>query len=164
MTDIFTPKQRSRIMSRIRSRNTKPELMVRRFLWRHGFRYRLCVKGLPGRPDIVMRKLKVAIFVNGCFWHGHETHKRQAPRTNIAYWEKKIEDNKRRDIENGIKLRQRGWTVITIWECELAPSRREATLERLLETLRLLRGEPYHRTDLQDLDIAAEPEYPYNPS
>lgn len=150
-------------MSRIRSRNTRPEMAVRRYLWRQGYRYRLCVRKLPGRPDIVIRRLKVAIFVNGCFWHGHG-HITRRPDTNAAYWSSKIEGNKRRDIENGIKLRQMGWTVITIWECELAPKRRDATLARLGEALRLLQASPYERTDNQDLSLAAEPPSDYFPS
>lgn len=164
MTDIVSPQTRSRIMSRIRSRNTRPEMTVRRYLWREGFRYRLCVGKLPGRPDIVMRKLKVAIFVNGCFWHGHEVHGKEGPKTNKEYWSAKIEANKKRDIENGIKLRQMGWTVITIWECELSPKNQQETLERLGETLRMLKASPYKRTDLQDLNLAAEPPASYNPS
>ena len=150
-------------MSRIHSRNTRPEMTVRRFLWREGYRYRLCVGKLPGRPDIVMRSIKVAIFVNGCFWHGHE-HLRRSPQTNAEYWSKKIETNRRRDMENGIKLRHMGWTVITIWECELTAARRADTLRRLAETLRLLGASPYRRTDLEDLSIAADPPADYQPS
>ncbi|MDE7376885.1 MAG: very short patch repair endonuclease [Muribaculaceae bacterium] len=164
MTDRLTPEQRSHVMSRIRSRNTRPEMVVRRFLWSEGYRYRLCVGKLPGRPDIVMRKLKVAIFINGCFWHGHDAHKRHTPKSNVDYWSKKIENNKRRDIENGIRLRSMGWTVITIWECELAPKLRAATLAALGETLRLLASTPYRRTDSDALNIAAEPEFSYSPS
>ena len=164
MADRITPQQRSRIMSRIRSKDTRPELIVRRFLWSMGYRYRLCVSKLPGKPDIVIRRLKVAICVNGCFWHGHSAHKMHAPETNAEYWKKKIETNKRRDIEVGIKLREKGWTVITIWECELTAKRRQQTLDRLGETLRLLGGYPYTRTDSQDLQVAAEPPFDYNPS
>lgn len=161
--DIVSKQQRSKIMSRIRSRNTRPEMAVRRYLWRQGYRYRLCVRKLPGKPDIVIRRLKVAIFVNGCFWHGHG-HIDRRPSTNAAYWEQKIENNKRRDVENGIKLRQMGWTVITIWECELTPRHREATLARLGEALRMLAASPYNRTDNDDLSLAAEPPADYFPS
>lgn len=164
MTDIVTPQQRSYVMSRIRSRNTRPELTVRRHLWREGFRYRLCVRQLPGRPDIVIRKLKVAIFVNGCFWHGHTAHTMHVPHTNTEYWTAKIERNRQRDVEVGIKLRQMGWTVITLWECELSVKRRHETLERLSETLRLLARKPYPLTPQQDLSIAAEPPADYAPS
>lgn len=161
--DIVSKQQRSRIMSRIRSRNTRPEMAVRRYLWRQGYRYRLCVRKLPGRPDIVLRRLKVAIFVNGCFWHGHG-HITRRPDNNAAYWQQKIEGNRQRDIENGIKLRQMGWTVITIWECELAPKRRDSTLARLGEALRMLQASPYERTDSEDLSLAAEPPSDYFPS
>lgn len=164
MTDIITPQQRSYVMSRIRSRNTRPELVVRRYLWREGYRYRLCVRRLPGRPDIVIRRLKVAIFVNGCFWHGHTAHKMHMPQTNTEYWAAKIERNRQRDVEIGIKLRQMGWTVITLWECELTAKRRQETLERLNETLRLLSNKPYPLTPQQDLNIAAEPQPDYSPS
>ncbi len=164
MTDIISPQQRSYVMSRIRGRNTRPELIVRRYLWRLGYRYRLCVSKLPGKPDIVLRKFKVAIFVNGCFWHGHTTHTVHIPHTNTEYWTTKIERNRQRDIENGIKLRHMGWTVITIWECELTAKRRQATLDRLVEALRLLSRAPYPLTPQQDLSIAAEPPTDYNPS
>lgn len=161
MTDILTPEQRSHVMSKIRSRNTRPELIVRKFLWGQGYRYRLCVKKLPGRPDIVIRRLKVAIFVNGCFWHGHKTHIHRLPSSNTEYWKNKINNNQKRDLENGIKLRHMGWTVITIWECELSPRRREETLMRLEETLKMLARAPYQRSDLDDLNLAAEP-IPYS--
>ncbi len=164
MTDKITPQQRSYVMSRIRSRNTRPELIVRRFLWHQGYRYRLCVGKLPGRPDIVIRKHKIAIFVNGCFWHGHTVHNMHLPQTNTEYWAAKIERNQQRDIENGIKLRQMGWTVITLWECELTAKRRQATLDRLNETLRLLGARPYPLSPQQDLSIAAEPPSDYFPS
>lgn len=152
------------IMSRIRSRNTRPELIIRRFLWSKGFRYRLYMAKLPGRPDLVISKIKVAIFVNGCFWHGHEHHRR-TPQTNAEYWQKKIEANIARDIENGIKLRNMGWTVITIWECELTPACRQHTLQKLLETLRLLslsaRPKRKYLPAEQQLPLAAEGETQY---
>lgn len=164
MTDRITSEQRSKIMSRIRSRNTRPELIVRRFLWSKGYRYRLFVSKLPGRPDIVLGRLKVAIFVNGCFWHAHSTHKVSVPASNAEYWTKKIETNKKRDFENGVKLRQMGWTVIVIWECELTKKRRSETLDKLAETLRLLDNNPYTRSEQQDLNVAAEPQFDYSPS
>lgn len=148
-------------MSRIRSRNTKPERIVRQFLWQQGFRYRLCSGKLPGRPDIVLPRLKVAIFVNGCFWHGHSSHAMHIPKSNTDYWQRKIEANRARDIENGIRLRAMGWTVLTIWECELTTRRRQATLARLLETLRLLSCSPYEPLSHDDLAVAAEPAADY---
>lgn len=121
-------------MSRIRGRDTKPELVVRRWLWHQGFRYRLYVKSLPGRPDIVMRKWRTVIFVNGCFWHGHECNKRQ-PSTNAQFWKEKIERNRKRDSRNQALLQAAGWHVIVIWECQLRPKCRMHTLRELDLTL-----------------------------
>ncbi len=130
MADVMTPEQRHRCMSRIKGRDTKPELVVRRWLWHQGFRYRLYVKSLPGRPDIVMRKWKTAIFVNGCFWHGHDCNKRK-PSTNAQFWQDKINRNRERDASNQAKLQAAGWNVIVVWECQLTPKRRLATLREL---------------------------------
>jgi len=117
-------------MSRIRGRDTKPELVVRRWLWRQGFRYRLYVKSLPGRPDIVMRKWKTVILVNGCFWHGHDCNKRR-PATNAQFWQEKIDRNRERDARNQALLQAAGWNVIVIWECQLTSKRRMDTLRKL---------------------------------
>lgn len=133
MTDRMTPQQRHRCMSHIHSRNTKPELLVRRWLWNHGYRYRLCVKSVPGKPDIVMRSYRTAIFINGCFWHGHniQIHEKSSqlslkssdccrlPQTNREFWSEKIISNKERDQRNYNILRENGWNVIVIWECQL---------------------------------------------
>ncbi len=121
-------------MSRIRGRDTKPELVVRRWLWRQGYRYRLYVKSLPGRPDIVMRKWRTVIFVNGCFWHGHECQKRR-PATNAEFWREKIERNRERDARNQALLQAAGWNVIVIWECQLNARNRAETLRELDVTL-----------------------------
>ena len=126
----MTPEQRHRCMSRIRARDTKPELVVRRWLWHQGFRYRLYVKSLPGRPDIVMRKWRTVIFVNGCFWHGHDCQQRQ-PVTNARFWREKIDRNRRRDARNQELLQAAGWNVIVVWECQLSPKRRLTTLREL---------------------------------
>ena len=117
-------------MSRIRGRDTKPELVVRRWLWRQGFRYRLYVKSLPGRPDIVMRKWRTVIFVNGCFWHGHECDKRR-PATHAQFWEEKIARNRERDARNQALLQAAGWHVIVVWECQLTAKKRVQTLREL---------------------------------
>ncbi len=130
MGDRMTPEQRHRCMSRIRGRDTKPELVVRRWLWHQGFRYRLYVKALPGRPDIVMRKWRTAIFVNGCFWHGHECQ-RHRPATNAQFWQDKITRNRERDERNQALLRAAGWNVIVVWECQLSPKKRAETLREL---------------------------------
>ena len=134
MADRMTREQRHRCMSRIKGRDTKPELVVRRWLWRQGYRYRLYVKSLPGRPDIVMRKWRTVIFVNGCFWHGHECNKRR-PATNAQFWREKIERNRERDARNQALLQAAGWNVIVIWECQLNAKNRAETLRELDVTL-----------------------------
>ena len=125
--DIWDKKKRSAVMAKIRSKDTKPELIVRRYLWSRGYRYRKNVRGLPGTPDIVLRKYGVAIFVHGCFWHGHEVDG-HIPYSNSAFWKKKIERNKARDERNKEELKRMGWSVMTIWECQLKPAVREQTL------------------------------------
>ena len=123
-------------MASIRSKDTKPELIVRKYLWSRGFRYRLNNPRLPGHPDLVLRKYRTCIFVNGCFWHGHEGCKSYSiPKTNTEFWEKKIRRNKERDIEEQRKLAKMGWHCITIWECDLKPSKKMQTLESLAYTL-----------------------------
>jgi DNA mismatch endonuclease (patch repair protein) len=116
-------------MSRIRSKDTKPELIVRHYLFSRGYRYRKNCKRLPGTPDIVMRKYGVVIFIHGCFWHGHEDS--HLPKTNVEFWRKKIERNKARDAENKKKLMDMGWGVMTVWECQLKPDVREKTLKEI---------------------------------
>lgn len=123
-------------MSAIKSRNTKPELLVRKFLFSRGFRYRLNHPRLPGHPDLVLRKYRTVIFVNGCFWHGHEGCKYyRLPKTNVEFWQAKIELNKKRDIEEQHRLASLGWHCITVWECQLKPISRQQTLEALAYTL-----------------------------
>ena len=161
--DKVTPLQRSANMAAIHGKDTKPEMVVRRWLWGHGFRYRLNHPRLPGKPDIVMRKYRTCIFVNGCFWHGHlvkfspnkslelsveslesvESSKWEAensecckiPKTNREFWIAKIRRNQERDLEVQHRLAAMGWHSITIWECELKPKVREKTLESLAYTL-----------------------------
>lgn len=119
MTDHLTKKKRSWNMSRIRAKNTKPEIIVRSFLHRNGFRFRLHRKDLPGKPDIVLKKYNTVIFVHGCFWHQHEGCKRATiPETNKEYWIPKLEKNKKRFKEVKKKLEELGWNVAVIWECE----------------------------------------------
>lgn len=139
MADKHTPQQRSYNMSQVRSKNTKPELMVRKFLFSHGFRYRLHDKKLPGKPDMVLLKYKTVIFVHGCFFHGHEGCKyATVPQTRTEWWQEKINGNRRRDRENEAKLLAAGWRIITIYECELKSAQREQTLENLLQTLQIV--------------------------
>ncbi len=140
--DKMTPEQRHRCMSAVRSRDTRPERLVRQFLWTRGFRYRLYRADLPGRPDIVFPGIKTVIFIHGCFWHGHDGSCFRLPKTNSVFWLAKIERNRQRDQEVAQKLRQMGWNVITIWECELAKPQRHATLERLAATLEAFRSQP----------------------
>ena len=133
MADVHTLQQRSYNMSRIKGKDTKPEMMVRSFLHTNGFRYRLHVKHLTGKPDIVLPKYKTVIFVNGCFWHGHKNCKYATiPKTRTDWWLQKINGNKANDTKHLLALRKLHWRVISLWECELKPAKRERTLERLL--------------------------------
>lgn len=134
--DKLTKEQRHRCMASIRGKNTKPEILVRKFLFSRGFRYRLNHPRLPGRPDIVLRKYRTVIFVNGCFWHGHEGCKYFViPKTNTEFWAAKIGRNQARDREELKKLAAMGWHCITVWECQLKPAVRQRTLESLVYTL-----------------------------
>ena len=139
----LSPERIYKNMAAIRSKNTKPEMIVRRGLWKRGFRFRLNHKRLPGHPDLVLRKYRTCIFVNGCFWHGHFVElsklKNSAcckiPTTNRDFWVKKICRNKERDKEDQKKLAAMGWHCVTVWECELKPSQREQTLDSIAFTL-----------------------------
>ena len=119
MTDKLTPEKRSWNMSRIKGRDTAPELAVRKLLHAAGYRFRLHRKDLPGRPDIVLPKHKTVIFVHGCFWHSHGCKDSGTPKTNTGFWASKLADNARRDIKNQTLLTQQGWNVQVIWECEI---------------------------------------------
>ena len=136
MADIFSIITRSDIMSKIRSKNTKPENLVRKFLYDNGFRYRKNLKSLPSTPDIVIKKCRTVVLVNGCFWHGHENCKNfKMPKTRVEFWTEKIERNRKRDVESIEKLQRLGWDVVVIWECQLTPKKRKATLNALLDVL-----------------------------
>lgn len=124
--DRVNPEKRSEIMSHIRGKNTKPELLVRSLLHRAGFRFRLHRKELPGKPDIVLPKYKTVVFVHGCFWHGHQGCSKAAlPQTNTAFWQEKLAKNASRDARTHALLRQDGWKVIVVWQCEIAQLRRD---------------------------------------
>lgn len=124
-------------MSRIAGKDTKPEELVRKYLFLKGFRYRKNVRKLPGTPDLVLPKYRTVIFVNGCFWHGHEGCKYFVwPKNNAEFWRQKIETNISRDQRKKAQLRDMGWNVLIVWECELRPPKRQATLERLESQLR----------------------------
>lgn len=134
--DKLTKEQRHHCMSAIKSKNTQPELLVRKFLFSRGYRYRLNYPRLPGHPDLVLRKYRTVIFVNGCFWHGHEGCKYYVlPKSNVEFWHNKIEKNRNRDRKKQLQLTAMGWHCITIWECQLKPKVRRQTLEALEYTL-----------------------------
>ena len=141
--DRLTAQQRHKNMAAIRSKDTKPEMIVRRGLWKRGFRYRLNHKLLPGHPDLVLRKYRTCIFVNGCFWHGHFVESStmgnssccKIPNTNRDFWIDKIRRNKERDREEQRALAAMGWHCITVWECELKLQKREETLDSIAFTL-----------------------------
>ena len=177
MTDTMTPQQRHYCMSRIRSKDTTPERRVRQWLWQHGYRYRLCVKGVPGKPDIVMRKYRTAIFVNGCFWHGHliqctmyneqciveDSKCCKIPKTNREFWVAKIQRNQERDQQNYKVLEENGWQVIVLWECQLKAKKLEQTMlqvEIQLHDLYLktfnYRSKSYIHIEEENLPMVAE--------
>jgi DNA mismatch endonuclease (patch repair protein) len=155
-------------MAAIGSKDTKPEMIVRKGLWKRGFRYRLNYKLLPGHPDLVLKKYRTCIFVNGCFWHGHRVQLNveilnienseccKIPKTRREFWVAKIRRNQERDIEEQKRLAEMGWHCITIWECELKPSKRENTLKSLAFTLNKIWlddhavKKPYPKLDEED--------------
>ena len=183
--DKLSKQQRHTCMAAIRSKDTKPEMIVRRGLWKRGFRYRLNHKWLPGHPDLVLRKYRTCIFVNGCFWHGHKVTESpvqgsgfldkpsgkaerkihgseccKIPKTNRGFWVAKIHRNKERDKEEQKKLASMGWHCITVWECELTPTKREETLESIAFTLNHIwlqdhgaRAIPYPKLDEEDMQM-----------
>ena len=137
MTDIHDKKTRGYNMSRIKGKNTKPEMLVRKFLHKNGYRYRLNYSKLPGKPDIVLPKYKTVIFINGCFWHGHKGCKFfVVPKTRTEWWVEKIDGTIERDEIKNKELEKMGWNVKTLWECELKPEKRTKTLEDLIVFLR----------------------------
>lgn len=137
MADIYSSKKRSQIMLKISGKETKPEILVRRFLFAQGFRYRKNVKELPGKPDIFLPKYKTAIFIHGCFWHGHNCKAGMLPETRREFWEKKISDNVIRDLKNTEILQRGGWKVFIIWQCEIKnQSQRNKRLDSLSEEIK----------------------------
>lgn len=133
MADVHNKATRSYNMSRIKGKNTKPEMMVRKFLFSKGFRYRLHDKRLPGKPDLVLPKYKTVIFINGCFWHGHESCKYfVVPKTRREWWVEKISKNIENDQKNTNSLLEMGWKVIVLWECELKNKNMELVIDELI--------------------------------
>lgn len=133
MSDVHSPDIRSYNMSQIKCKNTKPEELVRKYLFAHGYRFRKNDKRYSGKPDIVLPKYKNIIFVNGCFWHKHEGCKNFVwPKNNAEFWKNKIEQNVARDKNNYRLLQEQGWHIVIVWECELKPINREETLKQLV--------------------------------
>jgi len=138
MADVFSKKKRSEVMSKIRSKDTKPEMQIRKGLHALGFRYRLHDKKLPGKPDIVLPRFKTAIQVRGCFWHGHDCIDGHIPKTRKEYWEPKLKANAARDKKNDQRLKEMGWHLIVVWECQCMSNK---TLNKQLSRIiNLLQG------------------------
>ena len=159
--DILTPEQRSLNMAAIKGKDTKPEMIVRKYLFSKGLRFRVHVKKLAGSPDIVLPKYNTIIFVNGCFWHGHDGCKySRLPKSNEFFWEQKIRTNKARDIANDYVLQTEGWKVIHIWECEI---KKVKDREKILETLykQIITPRNPYQTEESPLPAAAEPSEAY---
>jgi DNA mismatch endonuclease (patch repair protein) len=134
--DIFSKSKRSEIMSKVSGKDTKPEILVRKYLFSKGFRYRKNVNGLTGKPDIVLPKYKTIIFIHGCFWHGHSNcEASRLPASNIEYWTKKISSNIERDLQNKKILKKSRWNIIVIWECELKKEKIEKRLASIVKQL-----------------------------
>lgn len=161
--DILSPEQRSRNMAAIKGKDTKPEMIVRKYLFSRGLRFRVQVRKLPGTPDIVLPKYKTAIFVNGCFWHGHEGCKYfRLPKSNVEFWREKIERNIERDRESMQALFDLGWKVIRVWECELRnKANREAILNKIYNSI-TTSGNSGYSLEETDIPMAAEPEADYS--
>jgi len=136
MADTLSTKQRSCQMALVRDRDTTPELIVRRFLHSQGFRYRLQVRSLPGCPDLVFTRFRKVIFVHGCFWHQHSCKRgRRRPKSHRKYWNSKLNKNMTRDYKNKKMLRQDGWGILVVWECQTIPSKSAQLQNRLLRFL-----------------------------
>jgi len=132
MADTLTPQQRSERMSRVRSKDTKPEWRIRSLLHRAGYRYRLHAKGLPGKPDLVFASRKKVVFVHGCFWHRHHCKLgNRMPKSRIEFWRLKLDANKKRDSRNRKQLEREGWSIMVVWECQLQKLSDEELLSRL---------------------------------
>lgn len=160
MSDIMTREQRSRCMRAVKGKDTKPEMIVRKYLFSRGLRYRVNNRKLPGSPDIVLKKYKTVVFIDGCFWHGHEGCKYfKMPKSNVKFWKHKIAMNRARDYANNIDLDLAGWRVIRIWECDVkTKARQEDTLSNLFARIT---GAAYSIRANDEDSVAAEPSTEY---
>ena len=162
--DVLTPEQRSRNMAAIKGKDTKPEMIVRKYLFSRGLRYRVNNRKLPGSPDIVLKKYKTVVFVDGCFWHRHEGCKYfRLPKSNVDFWRPKIAMNIARDYANNVYLKLVGWRVIRIWECEIkTKAKRESTLQHLYANITQSSNiGHYQSNEIDNESIAAEPNIRY---
>lgn len=163
MADTMTPEQRHKCMAAIKGKDTKPELIVRKYLFSRGMRFRIQVRKLPGNPDIVLPKYKTVIFVDGCFWHGHEGCKyHRLPKSNVEFWQTKIENNISRDTRNEAELKALGWRVIRVWECDIRKvAGREEYLDRLYNTIMKPKQSQEYCSEPVSIPVAAEPKSDY---
>lgn len=159
--DTLTPEERSKLMAKIRGKNTKPELAVRSLLHRAGYRFSLHRKDLPGKPDIVLRKYNTVVFVHGCFWHRHKNCKiASTPKSNVEFWQAKFDRNVSNDRKHTRQLRKMGWHVLTVWECELKkPERVLAKLQRNLAAKKVIE---YPLAEDAEVPMAAEGQAEYS--
>ena len=166
MADTMTPEQRSRCMAAIKGKDTKPEIIVRKYLFSRGLRFRIQVRNLPGKPDIILPKYRTVIFVDGCFWHGHEGCRYfRLPKSNVGFWKEKIERNVARDVRNEAELTALGWRVIRVWECGLKTmAQRDDTLEQLYRKIVSIEPPTVQTPEGGDISMAAEPSVKYGKS
>lgn len=159
----MTPEQRSRCMAAVKGKDTKPEMIVRKYLFSRGLRFRVQVRKLLGNPDIVLPKYRTVIFVNGCFWHKHEGCKYfRLPKSNVEFWKAKIERNVARDVHNEAELKALGWRVVRVWECEIKTvAQREEYLKRLYDRIVNSNSRHYDNVIDRGVYIAAEPNIDY---
>jgi DNA mismatch endonuclease (patch repair protein) len=150
MSDVVSKEKRSKMMSGIRGKNTKPELKIRSAIHGLGYRYKLHDKSLPGKPDLVFPKYRAVVFIHGCFWHLHECHLFKWPSTRTGFWRKKITGNRERDKQNTLKLKDQGWRILIVWECALKGKHRwdfPALVEQITTWL---------KSDSNDMEISGE--------
>lgn len=159
MADIKTPEQRSLNMAAIRGKNTKPEMIVRKYLFSRGMRFRIQVRKLPGTPDIVLPRYRTVIFVDGCFWHGHEGCRYyRLPKSNVEFWREKIERNIARDARDECELKALGWNVVRVWECDIRRvAEREVYLQCLYDIITRPPSAGNYETEYEAIPMAAEP-------